>query len=512
MSSSAQKLVSGSILRVMSLVAAIAVSFFMTPFIIHSLGDKMYGFWVFVATFIGYYGVFDFGLSNAVGRHMSRFIGGNDPDECNRVFNTGFVLFLGIGLLVLIVTIVAAYLADYFVENQTDVLTFQIVFLILGFHTAIDFPMRAFHGVLHAKLRFDVISYIGLLNLTIKTVLVIVVLKLDYALIGLALASLISSFSVNILYVYSARKCLPEIVVNFRSANKDTARMLFSYSVFVFILQIATMLRFQTDAFVITAFIGLSAVAHYNIAGMLIRYFDDLMGRVMGVLTPYFSQLDGAGDDQGIFSAFLFASKISIAISSFVGFGFIVWGRQFIERWLGRDYLDAYPCLVILVVGVLFSFWQTPSIALLYGTSKHRFLAIVAIIEGFTNLFLSLILVNYYGLIGVALGTTIPLIINKAIIQPKYVCRTLSLSYSGYLKVIFRGVFSVGMALCIPILMSLEYSKPNYLNLIGLAVISSLVYSVVTWYLLLTLEEKRIIRTLLSKKTTNVNVTSTSGS
>ena len=86
--------------------------------------------------------------------------------------------------------------------------------------------------------------------------------------------------------------------------------MLFSYSIFVFILQIAKQLRFQLDAFVITAFIGLSAVAHYNIASMLIQHFDVLMGRIIGVLTPYFSQMEGANEQEKTEKVLFFAIKI----------------------------------------------------------------------------------------------------------------------------------------------------------------------------------------------------------
>jgi sulfotransferase family protein len=63
MSRSAAKLIaSGSALQVVRFGAGVAVAFFLTPFVIHSLGDRMYGFWALAAVFIGYYGVMDLGL------------------------------------------------------------------------------------------------------------------------------------------------------------------------------------------------------------------------------------------------------------------------------------------------------------------------------------------------------------------------------------------------------------------------------------------------------------------
>ena len=47
MSSKAKTLAKGSILRVFIFFINIIVAFCLMPFIIHSLGDRMYGLWTF---------------------------------------------------------------------------------------------------------------------------------------------------------------------------------------------------------------------------------------------------------------------------------------------------------------------------------------------------------------------------------------------------------------------------------------------------------------------------------
>jgi O-antigen/teichoic acid export membrane protein len=494
MTSYAHRLVSGSALRVCTLFVSIGVTFFLTPFVIHSLGDRMYGFWVLVGTFIGYYGLLDFGLSNAIGRHISRTIGSKNQEECNRVFNTGLALYLCIGFLALLVTIVIVGIAYLFIKNPDDLLTFRTVILILGVHTAIEIPIRVFQGLLNANLRFNILSYITLINLFIRTTLIVFALTQGYRLIGMALAIFLASIIPNILYVHFAIKSSPYIRLKAKSISKKTSKTLFSYSFFVFVLQIAGRLRFQTDAFVITAFVGLSSVAHYNIASVLIRYFDVLMGRIMGVLTPYFSQLDGANDYEELKKKFFIATKLSVCISTFVGFGFVFWGKPFIQRWVGAEYLDAFPVLAILVSGVIFSFWQTPSITVLYGTSKHQVLAIVAVIEGLANLLISLLLVKTYGLIGVAAGTSIPLIINKGIFQPIYICRVLSISYLKYTRELIKYITRSLVALIIPSLISIQFISADYRSLVCFSIVSAFCYLSGIWLLILTDEEKNEIK------------------
>src|ERR1700757_854747 len=102
--STGRKLLSGSVLRLCNLVIAAISSFFLMPFIVHHIGDRMYGFWTLATAFIGYYGLLDFGLSAAVTQYMSIAIGKKDHDECRTVFNTAFRIQSLIGCIAILVT------------------------------------------------------------------------------------------------------------------------------------------------------------------------------------------------------------------------------------------------------------------------------------------------------------------------------------------------------------------------------------------------------------------------
>ena len=65
----------GSVLRAAMLFANVAVALYMMPFLVHALGDRWYGMWTLVATFMGYYGYLDFGLSVSVQRFIAGAIG-----------------------------------------------------------------------------------------------------------------------------------------------------------------------------------------------------------------------------------------------------------------------------------------------------------------------------------------------------------------------------------------------------------------------------------------------------
>jgi O-antigen/teichoic acid export membrane protein len=168
---------------------------------------------------------------------------------------------------------------------------------------------------------------------------------------------------------------------------------------------------------------------------------------------------------------------MSIYIASFVGFGLIFLGEAFIQKWVGAGYLDAYPVLLILVTGLLFAFFHVPGLDFLLGTTGYRFVGIINLIEGLCNLMLSLVLVRFYGLVGVALGTLIPITIIKIFIQPIYVSRMLSVQVSEYIERVARPILLVFLSLILPAVISRLLAIPDYRVLFMLGVVSLILYS-----------------------------------
>lgn len=500
MSSTGSKLVKGSAFRTFNFFAQVLVAFSLMPFVVHSLGDRMYGFWTFVGTFIGYYGLLDFGLSVSVERYIAGAIGAGHKDECNRIFNTAFLIFTGIGLVALLITLILALVSPWFWSNIDDASLFSKVALVLGINMAIALPIRVFSGILVAQLRFDIISLIQFMSLVLRTSLIVLALSLGYKVLGLALVTFLSSIPGSILYVYFANKNLPFLKLKREYWDRGSMKTLLSYSSLTFVANIANQLRFNIDVFVISAFISLSAVTHYRIASLMAQYFMSLMLACMGVFQSLFSQQDGATDHEAIRETLFFSTKISICLSSFIAFGFIVWGKSFIERWMGPGYLDAYPPLCILVLGFVCDLGQAPSVFLMFATSKHKLYALASSIEGISNVLLSILLVRHYGLIGVALGTFISMAVIRLAIQPVYFCRVTSIKYSEYIYKVSRTIAVVGLSLIIPTIISVRFAAPDYQTLFTLAFISSCIYALTIWFIEFNPGEKQILQRAILPK------------
>jgi O-antigen/teichoic acid export membrane protein len=432
MSSIAKKMVSGSILRTVEFVAGALVGLVMMPFIIHSLGDKMYGLWIFVGSFLGYYSLMDFGISLAVQRYCAKSIALKDYEDANSTINSAFAVFIGIGLLVLLVSCGISILVPMVMHNIVEKAMFSKVVFILGMNFAFGLPLRVFAGVLNANFRYDINAGIEIIKLCIRTFLIIIFLKNGYGVIALALITCVVDLTAYLFKYFIARRLYSYIKLNVFKFDKSKVRSLLNYSYVRFIIEITNQLKFNVDNIVIVACIGMNEVTMYSIGARLVRYYTDFIGSSISITTPLFSMYEAIGDQGAIQTAYIFLTKISSYLSILIGSILILFGKVFILRWMGNGFEQANTVLLILIVPSIFLNAQFPSINLLYGVSKHKYYAITNCVEGVLNVVLSVALSRKFGIYGVALGTAIPMLITNIFIQPIYVCKIIKLPFHKY--------------------------------------------------------------------------------
>ncbi len=472
------KVINGFVLKTIYMVLNVALAFFMMPFILHSLGDRMYGIWIMIGAVMGYSAYLDFGLSSAVSRFISRAIGRNDMDEVNGIVNTSFLIYLAIGAAAAAITVIAAISAERFVASAEDLSVVRVLILLLGFNIALGFPTRAFGGLLGANLRYGITEGIELTGLLLRNALILALFSLGYGIITLGLILFGVSLLSYVLYTFFAFRTVSPLKVDFRLFSVNRAKELFSYSFYTFVYRLAEILIFRVDALVVGAYMGASAVAHYAIASTLVSYFIYFIYNTFSLMGPVYSQDEGRGDGEKIKRNFLFTTRLSVYSSVLIGAMTMLYGDFFIERWMGPGYLDAYPPLTVLVAATLAMLMQMPSSTVLYSISRHKFLAFTGVIEGVLNLALSLYLVREHGLFGVALGTAIPMVAIRLLVQPFYVCRAIGIRVTEYYINTLGGPALLGVLAIGPLFLALRgFAMPDYTRIMLLGCVQVLAYS-----------------------------------
>src|SRR5258708_34612817 len=91
-----------------SLGVNIVIGFFLSPFILHRLGDAPFGIWVLIFSVTGYYGIFDLGIPSSVLRYISKFTAVGDEQGLAKFFNTSLATYTFIGRTSTVVPAIAS--------------------------------------------------------------------------------------------------------------------------------------------------------------------------------------------------------------------------------------------------------------------------------------------------------------------------------------------------------------------------------------------------------------------
>jgi len=494
MTSLAGKLIKSSFFRVFNLVATILVTFFMMPFVIGHIGDRWYGLWILAGSFTGYFGFLDLGLSTANERFISRALGTGDMEEVNVVFNTSLFLFVAAGILTIIISAVIAGVTTWFVHNPLDIRVFRIIILAVGLTMAFSFPARAFEGVLFAHVRFYVMSITDMVKILIRTALLVYFLGRGYGIITVAIISLGSELLYNVAISAIVIRRFPELRIGWSYATRSRIKPLFGYSIYSFIANVADKLKYHLDAFVITAVLGLSLVTHYNIGSRISSYYILFITAATALVIPVFSTFEGLKDYDQIREKFLFFTKMNTILSMLLGGAIVIYGKAFISRWMGTGYLDAYDVLIALMISSIVTTIQITSKSLLYGLSKHKMYAYTVILEGIANLTISLILVRTLGILGVALGTTIPALVVNLYVLPRYAIRVIQLRLSQYLKVILGPILLGSAVYAVCWLLVRNQIANSFKSILLLGAGTSAIFILVNVLVLISRDERRKLR------------------
>ena len=495
------RLFQGSVLRTISTFLKIIIGFFMLPFLIHNLGDKTYGLWVLVMSFMSYYTLLRMGLSGAVARYLSQAVGKKKEHEMSLIASTSFFIYLGISIIMILVTLLLIFFGTSLFGNigQYNASLFKILILILGLNTALAPPFSVFGAVLVSHLKYNVGEIINIVHLIILNASIILFISLGKGLIYIALSYFISNTARSIFIYFYIKKKHKEVTIKFSLFDKNKFKILFSFSFYSFISQLAETLRFKLDTVIITIFIGLAAITHYTVASSVILYFTLFITSTIGVFGGYVSQEEGRGDFNSIRDKFTFINKLNTYICVFVGISIIIYGKVFIQRWMGIDYINSYTLLVILTIPSIIYLSQFTSATVMYGLSKNKFLALTNFIEGLLNVIISIILIKKYGLIGVALGTAIPMFVIKFFIQPIYINKILKMKLGNYYIKFFKNLALPTLILGIYFLIVRKFVTPSYFILIVLVAVQILFFLFAIYYIGFNKEKRKLLLSFISK-------------
>jgi len=436
----------------------IAVGFFVYPFILHHLGDEASGLWTLIYSFTGYYGIFDFGIRSSLIRYVSKFRATGDRDELTRLINTSLFTYTCVGLFLLILTTVGVFYVDRVFQIAANFsYDARILFLMVGYATALGFPLGISGGILEGLQRFDLINWSNIITTLLRAALIIYVLRHGLGLLSVALITVsLPLISSAILSMFAHR--LLTISYGWKYVGWESLRQVARYSSVTFMIIVAARLRFKTDAVIIGSFLSAAAITHFVIGARLVDYASEVVSSMAQIFTPMSSHFHATGNYGQLRRIFVAGNRACALIMFPMTVAFVVMGKSVIEAWVGPRYLSSYVILLIVLIPTTFYEAQSTSNRLLFGMSLHRSLAYVVLLEGIANVILSVALIRPLGIVGDALGTAIPLLCTALFFLPRHMCRQLDIPVRRFIV----DAYFFPIVLCVPMIFALVLMQRSF--------------------------------------------------
>jgi O-antigen/teichoic acid export membrane protein len=357
----------------------------------------------------------DFGLNSAVVKYVAEYNASENWKELQKVINISITLFLSIGLFCSAFLLGFSFFYERFFQVAEQYITYGRYFiLITGIELGLSFLYLPIKGALNGLQRADVFKKINILSTVIKLPLAITFFNFFDPAKAFLFYLIIDGIILNIIYLYGLQqlfKICPHYKFIFMYFNKRTFHKMFKFSVFIFLGGLASLVIFQTDNIVIAAFLNMELVTYYSVAIALSSQMRNINGILGGPIFLAVAHLAGLNDETKNRFMLFKGTKLMNAIYAPIILITVIFCEVFILNWLGPEFSRSILPARLLLFFWLFNGHMETASGFLTSRGHVDIIFYIHLGNAVSNIVLSLILIKYLGIVGVALGTFIPMVI-----------------------------------------------------------------------------------------------------
>lgn len=280
------------------------------------------------------------------------------------------------------------------------------------------FQAELLHAILESMFLHKYIAYSNIVYAIVKLAILIFIFYLNYGLLHVLITDLIAYLVlyINFLCFYKINEqksnYTKEVFVPF--SKTGLIKRLFRYSGFSLLNQIGkNFIDISTDLLVISHFLGPSQLGYYAFSARVGRMIISLLpSRMMrSVVSPtFFAHYSGTGSKSELNRMFKILTKIN-AFICFPIFSIVaILGGEVIKHIFDPKYMIAFPVMLILFVH--FCAFIFPVGMPLQAIEKPEIM-LIAKLSSIYNLVMDIILIQLWGIIGVAIATSSSIILKK---------------------------------------------------------------------------------------------------
>lgn len=455
---------------------SIVVGIALVPFVLHRIGERLYGYWLASGEVLAYAAMADFGVMGVVPWMIAEADGRRDRVEIRRLISTGMCSAVVAAVLYGILVAVLWRVAQLKLE-PADRIAIAGPLTLIAVVTAIVMPLRVFGSVLTGLQDVRFYGTLSTVNWAVDLFITVVLLMNGYGLYALATAATVALVCGAIAMFLRVRVIAPDLLHNWPRPSLEEVGKLFREGFGAWLGGWGWRLSAATDAIVLASVgspIWITTLAMTAKLGQMLTQMSWVPGdsSLVGL-----AQLSGERRPERLRSAVAAVFRVYLSLATAGACVVLAVNGAFVRGWVGGHLFGGSAMNAILATLIVVSTIThgTATIASVLGRRMH--VGIATLISGAVQVVAAVLLARRFGVIGVpiaALGAQLCVLIPS--LMPALAERT-GLTASGFT----RDVLRPWLVRSLPILAVCAIAGPVLLPVpktvsIPLGVIVALVY------------------------------------
>lgn len=430
------QLKTGVILSYISQGLHIILTLFYTPVMLRLLGQSEYGIYQIVYSVVGFLGLMNFGFSGSYLKFYSKAkkedVTGSEVAKLNATYTSIFAI---IALLVLVLGLWMAANTDVVLggkmtQDELDIA--MVLMYILVFNSVFQFLNVVFNNYIIAHEKFIPLQLIQIITTALNPCLTFPMLLMGYGSIGMGVALLVISVSQ---FAFSSYYSIAKLNMkfDFRKLQFGVFKDIGSFAFFIFLESVISMINISLDRFLLGKLAGSVAAAVYAVGGQINTLYMTLSTSISSVFSPRVNRMvEEGGKDKELSDLFIKVGRFQFIILYAVLCGFAVFGRRFVNIWVGDGYEESYIVAMILIIPNTINLIQNVAYEIQRAKYLQKYRSYMWIGVAVANAISSIYLIKLWGASGAALGTCLAWIVGSGFLMNWFYSKYVALDVKTF--------------------------------------------------------------------------------
>ncbi len=408
---------------IISKVIYIIISFICRTIFIQTLGTEYLGVNGLFTNVLTMLSFAELGIGTAIIYKMYKPIAEDDRERIKTLIHFYKKVYFIIGIVILVMGLCLIPFLHYFIKEQPNI-SENLIFIYILF--LINSTMSYFfvykRSIITGHQKDYILSLISLVISIVLDILQIILLLITHNYIVYLLLQIGATLLDNIIASKKADKMYPYIKEKeYKKLDKAEQKSIFNDIKSLFFYQLGYVLSTGTDNIIISTFLGVGAVGLLSNYTIITSSIKNLLDSVFKSITSSIGNLNTIKEKAKKESVFYQIMFISFIVYGYISIAMTLLINDFVTIWLGNNYILGLS--ISIALGLDFYINGMRYVNYTYRNTlglfrKGRF---VPIITALANVILSIILVNYMGMFGVLIATSITRLFILTSYEPYFI-------------------------------------------------------------------------------------------